>query len=387
MENINLAVINSLTGTIVIVFIYVYLYGLYRERYMGLWASAWILMLSRYIIFDAGLWAWKDYSISIIAYQWIIFVATLSFVIGTYQFINRPLNKRFIYILLGIVAINSLVTIGSLPLLFKVMIPICLCCFMGIWIGWTFIRYSNKFGFGRLVTGYTFIAWSLLSFALPFSVVNYWFGEWGYVAGGILRLTIAIGTLMAYFEKNRAELSIKEKEYRLLAENAVDIIYSLQLGSTSVLKYISPAALAITGYSPEEYYKKPRLLFDLVHPEDQELLQEFLRDFPASVDTLLTLRLFNKHKQIVWVEQKCVPLYGEQGNLIELQGIVRDITMRKRLEDMETMCDRMNMVGNMAATVAHEIRNPLTTVQGYLQVFTKKTIYKEDRATRYQTSS
>lgn len=117
----------------------------------------------------------------------------------------------------------------------------------------------------------------------------------------------------------------------------------------------------------------------MILPEDRELLRNFLRDFPATVDTLLTLRLINRYKQTIWVEQKCVPLYDMQGNLIALQGIVRDITMRKKLEQMETVYDRMNMVGHMAATVAHEIRNPLTTVQGYLQFLMRKIAYKADR--------
>lgn len=379
METINLSVISSLTGTIVIVFIYVYLYALYREHYMGLWASAWILMLSRYMFFDTGILMWKSHVLGVIIYQLIIIGSVSLFVLGIYKFINKSINRKCLYAFWGIILGNVVFTMFSPSVLYSLFVPIYMSCFIGIWVGYLCLKYLNKEGIGRLITGYGFILWSILSFLLPFSVDAWWFAAWGYLGGGVLRLTIAIGTLLAYFDKNRMELSLKEKEYRLLAENAVDIIYALQLSPKPVLKYISPAILAITGYPEENYYKTPKLLFDLILPEDQELLRNFLRDFPATVDTLLTLRLINRYKQTIWVEQKCVPLYDVQGNLIALQGIVRDITMRKKLEQMETVYDRMNMVGHMAATVAHEIRNPLTTVQGYLQFLMRKIAYKADR--------
>ena len=62
-----------------------------------------------------------------------------------------------------------------------------------------------------------------------------------------------------------------------------------------------------------------------------------------------------------------------------MQGTVRDITTRKHLEQIALTFDRVNMVGNMAASVAHEIRNPMTTVRGYLQVLGRKEKYQADK--------
>ncbi|GMA97962.1 hypothetical protein PIPA1_07620 [Pelosinus sp. IPA-1] len=194
-----------------------------------------------------------------------------------------------------------------------------------------------------------------------------------------MRLFIAVGTLMVYFENTRTDLANKETQYHLLAENAADIIYSYQIFPKAKIEYISPSVLLLTGYSPDEYYSNNNLVFDLIHPDDHCLLEDFIHNLPISIESPLTLRLVRKDKTTLWIEQKCAPTYDTNGGFTALQGIIRDVTTRKNLEKTTSMLDRMNMVGSMAATVAHEIRNPLTTVRGYLQVMGSREKYQTDK--------
>ncbi len=55
-----------------------------------------------------------------------------------------------------------------------------------------------------------------------------------------------------------------------------------------------------------------------------------------------------------------------------------DITMSKHLEEEIARLDRLNLVGEMAASIGHEIRNPLTTVRGFLQFFQRNKQYTKD---------
>jgi len=57
----------------------------------------------------------------------------------------------------------------------------------------------------------------------------------------------------------------------------------------------------------------------------------------------------------------------------------RNITEKKKLENEIERLDRLNIVGEMAASIGHEIRNPLTTVRGYLQMFGMKDKYAEHK--------
>ncbi len=380
MESLSLAFLSSLGSMVAIIGIYSYIYAIYRERYMGICAISWSLFLSRYVIFDSGIFEWKQSVLGLFIFQMIIIWSVLLFLYGTYGFFNKSYNKKLacysgIGIMIALVIMDCFVS----DLTYKLIIPVCLGVYAGMSIGWIYIKNEKVQGFGALCVGYAYIGWSLLSIFMPFAINIKWCSPLGYVLGGLFRLIIALGTLIVYFEKNRREYIKKESEYRLLAENAVDVIYSYQLLPERKLKYISPATLHTTGYTPEEYYANNNLLFEIVHSEDSPMLKNFYRDLANLNGKLLTLRLITKQGNVIWVEQKSVPVYDENGEIAEIQGIIRDITDRKDLENIAAQVDRMNMIGNMAATVAHEIRNPMTTVLGYIQFLSLKRKYKSEK--------
>jgi PAS domain S-box-containing protein len=379
MNYVLLSIISSTIGTVSIVFIYIYLYALYRQRYMGIWALGWLILLSRYIIFDLGLLPWKQSALGMITYQMLIIISVLLFVLATHVFINKPLNKWWLYGTAIISITSAMMSLLSSSLVYKLLLPIYFGCFVCIWIGINFIRNLQLRGIGHLITGYAYILWGILNLAAPIVLNGSWFLPWAHSLGGILRLFIAVGTLMVYFENTRTDLANKETQYRLLAENAADIIYSYQILPKAKIEYISPSVLILTGYSPNEYYSNNNLVFDLIHPDDHCLLEDFIHNLPISIESPLTLRLVRKDKTTLWIEQKCAPTYDTNGDFTALQGIIRDVTTRKNLEKTTSMLDRMNMVGSMAATVAHEIRNPLTTVRGYLQVMGRTEKYQTDK--------
>lgn len=66
----------------------------------------------------------------------------------------------------------------------------------------------------------------------------------------------------------------------------------------------------------------------------------------------------------------------EIGGEPHLLSINRDIEERKKMEIEITRLDRLELVGEMAASIGHEIRNPLTTVRGFLQIYKEK--YRDD---------
>ncbi len=379
MDNINASVLSSLLGTISIILIYFYLYALYRKRYLGIWAISWLVLLSRFALFDSGLIAWHQNTIYLTIYQIQLLTAVLLYVWGIHLFMGKKLNNKWIYGILSIFVVSMGVNLLQVPLSYKLLLPFVFADFVCIWIGVTFLRCVELKGIGHSITGYAFIMWGIVSLSLPYVIDKPLFSQLIYTICGLLRFIIGVGTLVLYFEKNRVELVIKQNEFRLLAENAVDVIYHYQLFPLRKLKYISPSVFTITGHSPEEYYSNNACVFQLIHPDDVSLLTNFIENLQELIERPLTLRLLTKDKMTVWVEQKCLPIYDEKGRLIEVEGIIRDITERKNLEQLTSSLDRMTVVGSMAATVAHEIRNPMTTVRGYLQMLEKKDKYQEDK--------
>src|ERR671910_999197 len=129
--------------------------------------------------------------------------------------------------------------------------------------------------------------------------------------------------------KQMEELRRSEERFRLLAENAQDLIYRYHLKPTPGFEYVSPSATAIIGYTPEEHYADPELRFKIVHPDDRHLIDEAL----CSPESLITIRWLRKDGGVIWIEQRTKAIYDGAGELVAIEGIARDITERRRVEE------------------------------------------------------
>jgi PAS domain S-box-containing protein len=171
------------------------------------------------------------------------------------------------------------------------------------------------------------VLWRRDGTPIPVEYSSYPIAREGVVEGAIV-------TFVDITERKRAEEKLKESEerFRLLAENAKDIIYRYRLKPTPGFEYVSPSATDLTGYTPEEHYADPELGMKLVHPDDKHILEAFLRS-PESADKVLTLRWISRDGRVIWTEQQITMFYDDQGELVAIEGIGRNITERKEVED------------------------------------------------------
>lgn len=75
-----------------------------------------------------------------------------------------------------------------------------------------------------------------------------------------------------------------------------------------------------------------------------------------------------KDGQYIHVYLTVSPIKDHNGEIIGASTVVKDVTAQKKLEKEMTRMDQMNLVGEMAASIGHEVRNPMTTVRGFLQL-------------------
>jgi PAS domain S-box-containing protein len=122
-------------------------------------------------------------------------------------------------------------------------------------------------------------------------------------------------------------LRASQARFRRLAENAADIMYRYHFTPTPGFDYVSPASTSITGYTPADYYADPQLGLRMAHPADRSQL-EAATQTPTMMDVPLRTRLICKDGRQIWTEQRIVPLLDTAGELIGVEGIVRDITER-----------------------------------------------------------
>lgn len=72
------------------------------------------------------------------------------------------------------------------------------------------------------------------------------------------------------------------------------------------------------------------------------------------------------------VSIKSYPVNDQVGNIIGVVEIAKDITQSKQIEKEMARLERLNLIGEMAASFGHEIRNPMSTVRGFLQMLSGK---------------
>ena len=82
-----------------------------------------------------------------------------------------------------------------------------------------------------------------------------------------------------------------------------------------------------------------------------------------------------------FLEIRSMPLYDSNKQLNGLIHVIRDITQRRRVEEALQRAEQLKMVGELAAGLAHEIKNPLAGIKGSIQVLVETSgIAEEDRS-------
>jgi PAS domain S-box-containing protein len=134
-------------------------------------------------------------------------------------------------------------------------------------------------------------------------------------------------------QRMEAVLHQNEEKFRLLAENARDIIFRYRFSNPRGFEYISPSVQAIMGYTPEEYYADPDMDLKTLHP-DYRVAFAVVGQSPETGREPISMRHRRKDGSDVWIEQTHHQIMDETGKTIAIEGIARDITERKQAEEM-----------------------------------------------------
>lgn len=159
-----------------------------------------------------------------------------------------------------------------------------------------------------------------------------------------------------------------------LDRQLADIKYALDqaaiVATTDVsgrITYANDKFCEISGYSREELIGQDhRLLNSGLHPK--AFIQELWRTIAAGRVWHGELRNRTKNGRFYWVDTTIVPFLNERGKPYQYTAIRSDITARKMAEERLLEQAALARVGQMAAVVAHEVKNPLAGIKGVMQV-------------------
>lgn len=155
-----------------------------------------------------------------------------------------------------------------------------------------------------------------------------------------------------------------------IVESSEDAIISTDL--TGAVTSWNAGAQRIFGFTAEEIVGQPYFL--IVPPERRPQAEETLDRLRAGeqIERFETTRV-RKDGQLVEVSVTLSPVRDAAGQIVGAAKIAHDIMERKRMERMLIRSEKLAATGRMAATVAHEINNPLESVLNFVYLARRNT--------------
>lgn len=153
------------------------------------------------------------------------------------------------------------------------------------------------------------------------------------------------------------ELNEKERRYRNLFEKSIDAIYITN--KELLFLDVNSSMIKLLGYNKSEMLRMSlRKLF--VHEESYIRFNEDLLKNGRTRD--YEVLLINADNKAVECLINTSALEDEEGNISGYQGIIHDISLRKKAEEELILAEKFSMTGKIARSIAHEVRNPLTNL-------------------------
>ncbi len=192
---------------------------------------------------------------------------------------------------------------------------------------------------------------------------------------------------VAMAERQHAYRDLQESEdrYRRITEGLRDYQYSVRVeNGRAVQTTQSPACATVTGYAPEEFDADPHLWFRMIAPEDRKAVRESVQRILSGQEIPpMEHRICRKDGVLRWVCDTTILFKDGSGRLLSYEGVIKDITDRKRAEEEirklnreleQHVVDLRNAnyeLDTFNSTVSHDLGIPLMIIEGFTQRLAK----------------
>ncbi|KAF1084165.1 Sporulation kinase E [Sporotomaculum syntrophicum] len=161
-----------------------------------------------------------------------------------------------------------------------------------------------------------------------------------------------------------------EEQLRVLSSAVEQSPVMVVIADTSGrIQYVNSSFTSIAGYSLADVAGKGIME---IMGEEKNQLEQLPGSMKSGGEWKGEITGLKKNGEYYYANTHLSSLKDSAGRITHVLGIAEDITAKRQMEQDMAKLDRLNLVGEMAAGIGHEIRNPMTTVRGFLQLLSDK---------------
>ncbi|MFA6636685.1 MAG: PAS domain S-box protein [Candidatus Omnitrophota bacterium] len=176
---------------------------------------------------------------------------------------------------------------------------------------------------------------------------------------------VLLETFVDVTELRKIQDKIKENEekYRTLVENMPGVVFRCINDEKWSMLFISEEIQRMTGYPASDFIgNSVRSFASIIHEEDRGMVQDSIKSAVAEDRSYdVEYRILCADGRVLWVKEKGRILFDGRRGMIWLDGVIFDITIRKKAEEELEQAIAMQM--EFTSTVSHELRTPLTAIK------------------------
>ncbi|BCB03864.1 PAS domain S-box protein [Bacillus sp. KH172YL63] len=173
-------------------------------------------------------------------------------------------------------------------------------------------------------------------------------------------------------KRNEEELKRREELYSKMVEFSPDTVMISQNG---ICQYINETGINFLKAKSKDDIVNRNIL-DFIHPDYKEQVLRRIERLNKGEAVLPEIeKLICLDGSVVEVEVKAIPTYIHHELVSHV--MIRDLSQRKLTEELMIRSEKLSVAGQLAAGIAHEIRNPITSIKGFLQLMERDHTYKQ----------
>ncbi len=176
-------------------------------------------------------------------------------------------------------------------------------------------------------------------------------------------------------DRQAQELKTSEQKFRTLIGNIPGACYRCANDAAYTIEFMSDAIETLSGYPAAEFIGgRVRSYAGLIHPDDVDPVRQATGEAVANKRPYaIDYRIFHRDGSVRWVHDKGQGQFDDDGKLQHLDGAIFDVTGHRHLEQELARKEQLATIGTVAATVSHELRNPLAAIRNSLATVALRT--------------